>query len=168
MTDLIDSIIDELLRKINIKKAVVVGCKKSEFENSFYIENDLKREYDCVIVREMSNTMLGRLAVGAGNGKEKIVLTALLEGKKVYIVNDNIEFLNYGRKNPLYVYYSSCLERLEYYGAERVGDIKIIDYDYVKSQYEFGIKKIICTKRSVITPLAADFTQKNKIEIVRR
>lgn len=165
MTELIDEIISELLKRLNIKKAFAIGSKKSDFEKRFLI---VGHDFECVIIRELSNTLLGNLAQGSGGTDEKIVLDMLLKRKKVYVIKDGIEFLKYDRKSPLYLHYSRCLRKIKEYGADIIGDTKILTREDILLQKNLGADTVICDKNTIITPLAQDCLIENNMTAVRR
>lgn len=168
MKSIVEEVIHEILKRLEIKTAVVIGEKQCKLEKLFLAvaEND---DFDAVIIRNLSNKMLADLALGTICTKdENAVYRAFCENKDVYMIKDGIECLNGQNKafNAIFRLYSEYLEKLERYGAVIFGNV--ITEKLAEKMHCNGAKKIYISKKDIITPLADDFMRKNNIIIDRR
>lgn len=135
---LIDEIVEELYKKLKQdtkqpklhKKVVVIGelnkteidSLKNYYEVVPYQEN--MSDYECVIISELTLGRLAHLAQGiADHPEEAFILKALLEGKKVYILEDEIEYRKYKKTSykALYTLYSDYENKIKQYGIRPIG-----------------------------------------------
>lgn len=124
---LIQDIINELmnrLRKVS-KRVCVIGDLPEDTYNTNEIEfvtySSYCSEDDVLLITTMSPTMLANLANGMAKTKEEeIVLDSLLNGKKVYILNDAYEYQRYRNVayKALYHLYQDYEMKLSNYGIQ--------------------------------------------------
>lgn len=135
---LIDEIVQELYKKLkqdtkpleSHKKVIVIGdANKTEIEalKKYYqvvaYPGDVS-DYESVIISELTLARLTRLAQGlADQPEEAFILKALLEGKKVYMLEDEIEYRKYKKTSykALYTLYSDYENKIRQYGIKPIG-----------------------------------------------
>ena len=138
-------IVDEILKKINLttpqinpsnlsQTAVVLW--DSNLENYSRLTNqynivqyeDNIREYDVLIIAKLCLRGLCNLALGTNASmEERFILKTLLKGKKVYVLEDGIEYHHYKMTAPktLYSRYMGYEDTIKSYGVQI---IKTIDF----------------------------------------
>lgn len=134
---LIEEIVNELYKrlqqetKVNLhkKKVVLIG---NHLEQSYKSIEEMYevlpysrdiRDFDSVIICEMNISRLSRLALGCSEGaEEEFILKALLEGKKIYMLEESIEYRKYKRTSykALYNLYSDYEDKLKHYGIKTI------------------------------------------------
>ncbi|MGL5677895.1 MAG: hypothetical protein ACRDDX_15965 [Cellulosilyticaceae bacterium] len=144
---LIDEIVEELYRKLKEdkvvhplkKKMIWIGQKEEGLNDALtqcyeIVDGPLEHEaYECIVVAELTLDRLASLAQGlAQNEEEKCILKALLQGKKVYVLEDGIEYRKYKKTShkALYTLYSDYENKIKQYGIELIGhasDILLAD-----------------------------------------
>lgn len=169
---LADEVYKELLKRLSIKTALVIGKEKTEFENGFFtVEAVENAEYDSVIIRNLENSMLVNLALGrAGNLNERLVLKAFYEGKKVYISKSGIAYRKMYPKvrRRLFKLYEEYEKQILDYGAELIGWESVITEKDVSRYSDAGGKCITVSQSTIVTPLAMDFIKAHNMKLERR
>jgi len=170
--NLADEVYKEVLKRLNIKTALVIGHDKSELENGFItVSVEDNAEFDCVIIRNLKNSMLVNLALGNPvNMAETLVMKALLDKKRVYIVRSGIQYINMKRDIhvKLFELYKSYESAIIGYGAQIAGWDRVVTEKAVKDFYEMGGRVLSVPDNAVVTPLAMDFIKKNKMMLESR
>lgn len=165
MKDFADEVYEELIKRLNLPTALVIGKTRSEFENGFITVTDCAEKYDAVIVRNLDNTMLAHLALGiAENDCEKAILKSLCR-KNVYIMRNGIECLKCEQNIPksLDRLYRGYADTLTEWGAKIIGFGKVITENTVEEFFASGGKRVYIEKDSIITPLAKELLSKYDI-----
>lgn len=224
--NLVNLILDEIYKKINSieceisdkPKAVTIFEKdntrfeilKDDFD---IVEFDKSiRDCDIVIVSRLCMRGLSNLAYGnSTSDEERFILKMLMSGKKVYVLNEGLEYKRYKDTAPkaLYKKFMSFEDEICKFGVEIVKDlnslalnskqnIKIEDTKTlnnedlektdIKLDDEFsldlrnkkliseadlrkpainGVKNVLVSKNSIITPLATDFLRIHHIKLKR-
>ncbi|NMM63796.1 hypothetical protein HBE96_14155 [Clostridium sp. P21] len=182
MENLVDMITKEVMRRIQklsydenryIKDKVLLleDC----FENS-NIKEALEEKYivdsyssdinvDCykaIVLSKLNLKVLSNLALGLCNGEyEHIIINALFKGKRVYVLEDGIEYRKYmsGANKNLYKLYTEYEQKLIYNGVDILNEGNLIrtllcGQDIHRSQnhevYENSISEKIEKEQEVI------------------
>lgn len=118
--------------------------------------------YKAVVLSKLNLKVLSNLALGLCNGQyEEIIINALFKGKRVYVLEDGMEYRKYmssANKN-LYKLYTEYEQKLMYNGVDILNEGNLIrtllcGQDIHKSQnhevYEDGISEKIENKQEFI------------------
>ncbi|NMS89376.1 ethanolamine utilization protein [Clostridioides difficile] len=143
---LVDLIIEEIYKKINNDelnvsnkpKAVTVfeqdsnkfNLLKEEFEIVEFNKNI--KECEIVIVSKLCMRGLSNLAFGnSTSDEERFILKMLMKGKKVYILDEGIEYRRYKDTAPkaLYKKFLSFEDEIRKFGVEIIKDLNAISKD---------------------------------------
>ncbi|MHC1748733.1 MAG: hypothetical protein AB9856_10265 [Cellulosilyticaceae bacterium] len=144
---LIDLIVNEVYNKIKelpsiekvpAKKAVVFWDdaleKYSLLENAYEVipYKQEVRECDIIIISKLCLRGLYNLSQGSNvSDEERFILKMIMKGKKVYALNDGIEYKRYKATAPktLYNKYIKCEDELKGFGVRIINDIAEIITD---------------------------------------
>lgn len=169
-SNLIDLIVDEIYKKINeskisevknLTKCVVLWEKdesrfnslKNNFEVLSYDESI--KEADIVIVSRLCLRGLSNLAIGnSTSNEERFILKMLMMGKKVYIMEDGLEYKRYKSTSPkaLYNKYIAFEQELEKFGVKVIKDVfNILDENKItyKEEVTNSNETIMCEATKV-------------------
>lgn len=159
---LIDLIVDEIYKKINeskvsevkkLPKCVVLWEKdenrfnslKDNFEVLSYDESI--KESDIVIVSRLCLRGISNLSIGnSTSNEERFILKMLMMGKKVYIMEDGLEYKRYKPSAPkaLYNKYIAFEQELKKFGVNVVKDVfNILDENKVTYKEEVNSNETI-------------------------
>lgn len=134
--EFIDEIVTELYKRLEenhalSKKAFVVGPMDQNLLKTLSMEYDVitkeekVKDYDLVLITELSVELLAHLALGCPmEEREQIILRALLMGKNVYLLQQGIELNQYrdtAYKN-LFVQYQEYLDQIKLFGIQIIAD----------------------------------------------
>ncbi|MEG0641456.1 MAG: ethanolamine utilization protein [Clostridium sp.] len=150
--ELINSIVEEIYKKINGKSDLNINRKKAivvwdnNLENYSKIQSEYEvisyeeglTEYDAVIISSLCLRGLSNLAQGSSiSGEERFILKAIMLGKKVYIMENGMEYRKYKDTAPeeLYKKFISFERELISYGIKVIEDVSIL-LDYKDSSIE--------------------------------
>ncbi|MBO3443115.1 TIGR02536 family ethanolamine utilization protein [Clostridium sp. CCUG 7971] len=180
---LIDLIVDEIYKKINdskvsevkkLPKCVVLWEKdenrfnllKNNFEVLSYDESI--RESDIVIISRLCLRGLSNLSIGnSTSNEERFILKMLMMGKKVYIMEDGLEYKRYKSSAPkaLYNKYISFEQELKKFGVNVIKDIfNILDENKSTSKEEINnSNETIIDKAIEVTDEVLDLRNKKLI-----
>ena len=135
------------------KKAIIIGkvnnnkLGKGLKENYQLIayENNIKNG-DLVIIEYLDIKEIANIALLVPtNGKEEFIIKMLLEGKKVFISEDGLEYKKYKETAPraLYNEYLNLEKKLKLYGMEVIKySYEIIEQDEIKEKCRTKVKYI--------------------------
>ncbi|CEH34073.1 TIGR02536 family ethanolamine utilization protein [Romboutsia lituseburensis] len=227
--NLVNLIVEEIYKKINSTdkleitnkpKAVLIYENNQERFN--FLKEDLdivpfeKSVRDCEVIIVSKLCMRGLCNLALGNSvsdEERFILKMLMKGKKVYVLDEGIEYKRYKETAPkaLYNKYLSYEDEILKFGVEVVKDLSAITLkdkintnkienlglnsldkktssEEVKIDDEFsldlrtkklisesdlrkpmvnGIKNVIVSKKSILTPLATDFMRIHHLKLKR-
>lgn len=176
-----------------IAKEIVSPTDKVEDINSLEREKDLEK-YDYIILPSLTVKRLTNIATGIRNDHiEEGVSDVLLLGKRIYLLQEGIEYRRY-KKTANKSYYLMVEEyekrlmnfgikivnKIELYETIKFGELegnplkasldskdkKIITETEVKQGIQEGFNRIKVNEKTIITPLAHDLIRANKIEVV--
>lgn len=131
--DILQEVQERLLRIEDKCKLAVFGDLREEqkdFLLQYYqIIKPEKKEIivDVVLMSELNNAMLARLALGiADTLEETIVLQALLQGNDVYVLESGIKYHRYKETSTknLYMLYCDYEKRLRQYGIRFISTLE--------------------------------------------
>lgn len=147
--NLIEDIVNELMNRLrNVSKRV---CVIGDIPEDNYRNNDIEfvpcssycLDDDIILITTMSPVMLANLANGmARTREEEIILDCLLNGKKVYILEDAYEYQRYKRiaYKALYHLYQDYEMKFNNYGIQVIQNpLEIVfneKVNYNKKQYQ--------------------------------
>lgn len=140
--NIVNLIVEEIYKKINNKeftqvskpKAVVLWDDVSKFDllkDEYEVIGFDKsiRSTDILIISKLCMRGLANLALGnSTSDEERFILKMLMKGKKVYILDEGIEYKRYKETAPkaLYKKYISYEDEIKTFGVEIVKDIRNI------------------------------------------
>lgn len=193
---LAEEVLAELKRRLEAPKAAILGQLLPEEEKEIRSMYQIAAEpFDLVIAARLSVEGMVQAALGnPGNAEASCLLSALLKGKKVYILEKGLEYRSYRDTafKPLYGLYQAYERTLMTYGAELISDISEIrrkeprqaafpekncmdltgirvlkeaDLNRVRGN---GIGAVLIGKKTLITPLALDYLTNHNLEIRRQ
>lgn len=154
--NLIEIIVEELYKKINTtnieyienenrKKAVILyENNKSKFDllsDKFNIEvfDNTTKDCDVVIVSKLCMRGMCNLALGnSTSNEERFILKMLMKGKKVYVLDEGIEYKRYKDSAPktLYNKYRSYEDDICKYGVKIIKNLDEITFSEEKFNKE--------------------------------
>lgn len=161
---LIEFLVDEIYKKIHDednksnylekkKSIVVMGESDVDFYKESLKEFDINpltsecKDCDILLISKLCIKGLSNISQGTCTTKaEKFALEMLLKGKKVYILEDGIEYRKYKNTAPkvLYNKYIKFEEELLAYGIEVINDLNKISVESKDQKVSFnGIKEEI-------------------------
>ena len=202
---IVDKVFKEVVKQLQTEKrekALIIGSQKdndaccAQYDCVPFSEADDQESFQHIIITEMSNKMLFNLANGNyDTPEEEYILNHLLQGKRVRVSADGVDFFKYKDTAPkaLYETYLSYYSKLKAYGISfvtenehenessadpnkdvespnrkegRINKRIITELDLQKQLLE---KKtyILIPEKSIITPLADDYLKKHRMEIQR-
>lgn len=161
---LTELIVDEILKKLAVTPCVLTNNNQTQtaivlwstnldkysiLKNQYNINQyeDNIREYDVLIIERLCLRGLSNLALGtSASTEERFILKALLQGKRVYILEDGIEHHKYKITAPktLYNQYMRYEDTLKHYGVEIIQSIDYILYQNNKTTAT-GDTKVLTT-----------------------
>lgn len=132
----IEEILQELYRRLEERKEKqeifligdVTEQEKSKITKQYRIKplSNENQMVEIVLITSMNNTMLSNLALGIGYTiEEKVLLEALLQGKQIYVLEDEIQYHKYkntASKN-LYNMYMEYEKKIQQYGIQTINNI---------------------------------------------
>ncbi len=182
--NLVNFIVEEIYNKINLnieknkqlinkEKAVLLFSKKEEFnflEDEFDLVqyDETVKDADIVIISKLCMRGLSNLALGNSTSEEeRFILKMLMKGKKVYVLNDGIEYKKYKDTAPkaLYNKYLSYEDEICKFGVEIIKNIKDITSNDAKNiKMEFCKKaENISTEKEICDEFSLDLRNKKLI-----
>lgn len=227
--NLVNLIVEEIYKKINCTDKLEITNKPKAvliYENNKERFNFLKENFDVVsfekdirdcemiIVSKLCMRGICNLALGNSvSDEERFILKMLMKGKKVYVLDEGIEYKRYKETAPkaLYNKYLSYEDEILKFGVEVVKDLnsitskakintnkvenlslnildkktlrekeiiddeisldlrtkKLISESDLRKPMVNGIKNIVVSKKSIITPLATDFMRIHHLKLKR-
>lgn len=199
--DMLNNISEEYIRKI-IQKELEKYFLSSEKEEtvktniSFLGENmELKRkledsfeieeESETLIVSNLSLKNIYNLSIGIYENKfEEKILKQVLEGKKVFLIEEGLEYLKY-QNIPINLLekYNTYVKNIKDYGikiqkeayflqyinnSEEIYSERLLDYKKLREFYLKGLNSLLVAENTIITSSAMDYAKENNITIVKR
>lgn len=227
--NLVNLIVEEIYKKINCTDKLEITNKPKAvliYENNKERFNFLKENFDvvsfekdirdCEIIIVSKLCMRGICNLALGNSvsdEERFILKMLMKGKKVYVLDEGIEYKRYKETAPkaLYNKYLSYEDEILKFGVEVVKDLnsitskakintnkvenlslnildkktlrekeiiddeisldlrtkKLISESDLRKPMVNGIKNVVVSKKSIITPLATDFMRIHHLKLKR-
>ncbi|MCR8743974.1 TIGR02536 family ethanolamine utilization protein [Romboutsia lituseburensis] len=227
--NLVNLIVEEIYKKINCTDKLEITNKPKAvliYENNKERFNFLKENFDVVsfekdirdcemiIVSKLCMRGICNLALGNSvSDEERFILKMLMKGKKVYVLDEGIEYKRYKETAPkaLYNKYLSYEDEILKFGVEVVKDLnsitskakintnkvenlslnildkktlrekeiiddeisldlrtkKLISESDLRKPMVNGIKNVVVSKKSIITPLATDFMRIHHLKLKR-
>lgn len=198
---LIQEVVREVQRRLAVqnkarRKLAVLGSissrEKKELEEAFCIVPAEESGWEVLLLAEASPELLCGLALGIASTEEgKIASRALLEGKRVCMLDSGLQYKRYKEQAPrtLYLQYQKYEEALLHFGVEKVSHtsdladrhgslgsgacadltslrlLRESDLIRVKSQ---GYRNVCLGKDTLITPLAGDYISNHGLCVSRR
>lgn len=234
--NIVNLIVEEIYKKLSDEKIKI--SNKSTIVTLFENDNSkfdlLKEDFDIlgfdksiidaeiVVVSKLCMRGLSNLASGnSTSDEERFILKMLMKGKKVYVLDEGIEYKKYKETAPkaLYKKYVSFEDEICKYGVEILKDINHLAKDKQSAKIELisntktkvesnienkiisevnssnieiddelsldlrnkklisesdlkkptlkGVKSVLISKRSIITPLATDFLRIHHLKLKR-
>lgn len=167
---LIEFLVDEIYKRIQAednksnylekkKSIVVIGDSDIDFYKESLKEFDINpltsecKDCDILLISKLCIKGLSNISQGICTTKaEKFALEMLLKGKKVYVLEDGIEYRKYKNTAPkvLYNKYIKFEEELLAYGIEIINDLNKISIESKEQKVSFnGIKEEKDLKSSI-------------------
>lgn len=153
---LVNLIVEEIYKKINSEefkrvskpKAVVLWDDVSKFdllkdEYEVLDFNKNIKDTDILIVSKLCMRGLSNLALGnSTSDEERFILKMLMKGRKVYILDEGIEYKRYKETAPktLYKKYISYEDEIKTFGVEIVKDIRNITLNSKQDSKRLNLK----------------------------
>jgi ethanolamine utilization protein len=150
--NIVNLIVEEIYKKLNnnevtnkAKAVLLWEDNKAKFDmlnNEFdilHFDKDL-RDCEILIVSKLCMRGLCNLALGnSTSDEERFILKMLMKGKKVYILDEGIEYKRYKETAPkaLYNKYLAYEEELKKFGVEIIKDIS-----FITSQNKYTVGKV--------------------------
>lgn len=168
---LIDEIVAELYKKLQ-QDVKLTSPKKKVMMIGKYSSDETKRLeeiYDivgyqggssvceCIVICQMTLGLLAHLALGCSESQEEeFILKHLLEGKKVYMLEDGIAYRTYKKTSykALYTLYSEYEDKIKQYGIRPIENLMDILVDKENGQCIALQENKICYGEEI------DFTHK--------
>lgn len=160
---LIESICSEVCRRLQSmdhippkKKTAIVMWDNdknhySAIDHIFDIRSfeDRKQGFDIIIVANLCLRGLSTLALGTNvSEEERFILTSLLRGKKIYVLESGLEYRKYKETAPkqLYDNYVNYEEQLKNYGVKLIASVSDLLMDF---QLEQGVPFEVKNERNL-------------------
>lgn len=182
---LVEEILQEVLCRLKDKccteKILIIGEKHHLKHCEGLAFHDAKQgdftDYNKILITQLSLKSLSGLALGYPSCEtDEIILKALLQNKKVYLLEEGLAYKMYKKShyNVLYAHYMQCEDKLRKYGIQLIQSPQELLKEAKESQQEtinlthlnvlresdiirVQPKSIIETKKKcLITPLAKD------------
>ncbi|HGM3509110.1 TPA: TIGR02536 family ethanolamine utilization protein [Clostridioides difficile] len=180
--NLVDLIMEEIYKKINSNelkisnkpKAVIVfeqdnnkfNLLKDEFE---IVEFDKSiKECEIVIVSRLCMRGLSNLALGNSTSEEeRFILKMIMKGKKVYVLDEGIEYKKYKDTAPkaLYKKFMSFEDEICKFGVEIIKDLNTITKNKLSIKSE--VSSSIDSKKENTKALNKDMESLNNVESIK-
>ncbi|MDY3919845.1 MAG: hypothetical protein SOZ59_12760 [Candidatus Limivivens sp.] len=197
---LAEAVLRELEKRLNKPCVLILGRLSMEEEKEITslfrpALTEEEKERAAVIAASLSVEGMVQAALGCpGNREAAAILSALLEGRKVYILEKGLAYRKYRNTayKPLYGLYQSYEKKLQTFGAELIGDLSEIrekepknpvlregewmDFTGIRVLKESdlcrirgnGISGVEVGKKTIITPLAQDYLTNHGLEVRRQ
>nr|WP_241634510.1 ethanolamine utilization protein [Fusobacterium gastrosuis] len=199
--DMLNNINEEYIRKIiqkELEKYFLLSRKEETVKTniSFLGENmELKRkledsfeieeESETLIVSNLSLKNIYNLSIGIYENKfEEKILKQVLEGKKVFLIEEGLEYLKYQNiPTNLLEKYNTYVKNIKDYGikiqkeayflqyinnSEEIYSERLLDYKKLREFYLKGLNSLLVAENTIITSSAMDYAKENNITIVKR
>ncbi|MDY5305135.1 MAG: ethanolamine utilization protein [Fusobacterium gastrosuis] len=199
--DMLNNINEEYIRKIiqkELEKYFLLSGKEETVKTniSFLGENmELKRkledsfeieeESETLIVSNLSLKNIYNLSIGIYENKfEEKILKQVLEGKKVFLIEEGLEYLKYQNiPTNLLEKYNTYVKNIKDYGikiqkeayflqyinnSEEIYSERLLDYKKLREFYLKGLNSLLVAENTIITSSAMDYAKENNITIVKR
>lgn len=154
---------------------------KRKLEDSFEIEE----ESETLIVSNLSLKNIYNLSIGIYENKfEEKILKQVLEGKKVFLIEEGLEYLKYQNiPTNLLEKYNTYVKNIKDYGikiqkeayflqyinnSEEIYSERLLDYKKLREFYLKGLNSLLVAENTIITSSAIDYAKENNITIVKR
>lgn len=154
---------------------------KRKLEDSFEIEE----ESETLIVSNLSLKNIYNLSIGTYENKfEEKILKQVLEGKKVFLIEEGLEYLKYQNiPTNLLEKYNTYVKNIKDYGikiqkeayflqyinnSEEIYSERLLDYKKLREFYLKGLNSLLVAENTIITSSAMDYAKENNITIVKR
>lgn len=154
---------------------------KRKLEDSFEIEE----ESETLIVSNLSLKNIYNLSIGIYENKfEEKILKQVLEGKKVFLIEEGLEYLKYQNiPTNLLEKYNTYVKNIKDYGikiqkeayflqyinnSEEIYSERLLDYKKLREFYLKGLNSLLIAENTIITSSAMDYAKENNITIVKR
>lgn len=180
--NIIEEIIKEVLRRLSLTKVIIIGEKINIKCNDYfiynYIDNKSIDNYDIILLSSLSISSLSSLALlNPKNDTEDLIIKNMIIGKKIYILEKNLEhkkYVNICNQNI----YKQCISYeniLKTYGIKFIKNIdnlfykkhskNLISINNIKNMVKDN--KILLDKNTILTPLAKEYIFENNIILER-
>lgn len=126
-----------------------------------YREDMSYYSWDIILVTQLPLEMLGNLGNGCGGHKERLILSALMEGKQVYILEEGILYRKYRKSSfkALYQLYNEYEDKIKQYGMKFILSLAdILQNEIPENEIIFVANEIDFTGKSLL--LEADLLKK--------
>lgn len=206
---LIDEVVEELKHRIQLadtqsKKmstVIVIGnlsaIEKKTLETVYKVLPFTNNEvsYHKIVIAKMSKNLMAQIALASPQSPESdFILTALLLGKQVYVMEDGFCYRNFKETayKTLYNHYQQYESKILQFGIQLIshtsqllddknetlleGDADLVvdftkkrlllESDFIKIQKN-GIVTVRLSKNCIITPLAQDYMKNHSIMVKR-
>lgn len=154
---------------------------KKKIENFYIIEE----KSQTLVVSNFNLKNMYNISIGIyENEFEEKILKQILEGKKVILIEEGIEYLKYSNiPKKLLEKYNTYLKDIKEFGIkiekesyflqqvtckEEIYSEKLLDYKKIKDLYIQGISSLTVAENTIITSSAMDYAKENNITIVKR
>lgn len=154
---------------------------KRKLEDSFKIEE----ESETLIVSNLSLKNIYNLSIGIYENKfEEKILKQVLERKKVFLIEEGLEYLKYQNiPTNLLEKYNTYVKNIKDYGikiqkeayflqyinnSEEIYSERLLDYKKLREFYLKGLNSLLVAENTIITSSAMDYAKENNITIVKR
>ena len=178
--NLVNLVVEEIYKKLNVSEGISFNKPKAvtifeENSNKFDILKDefeivgfdkTIRDCEVVIVSKLCMRGLSNLALGNSTSEEeRFILKMIMRGKKVYILDEGIEYKRYKETAPkaLYKKFMSFEDEICKFGVDIVKDLKTISNNNQSTKKE-SINNLELRKENIKT-LNTDEKKSSSIEI---
>lgn len=178
--NLVNLVVEEIYKKLNVSEGISFNKPKAviifeENSNKFDILKDefeivgfdkTIRDCEVVIVSKLCMRGLSNLALGNSTSEEeRFILKMIMRGKKVYILDEGIEYKRYKETAPkaLYKKFMSFEDEICKFGVDIVKDLKTI-FNNNQSTKKESINNLELRKENIKT-LNTDEKKSSSIEI---
>lgn len=128
---LVELVYQEIVQKVEsrLPSACIISDKQEKeleqilvdsYQHHYFSEENRVKDYEMTVIPRLTVTMLSNLANGIGsNVKEQFVLSQLLQGKKVVILQNGVEYYRYKSSSPVLLYkqYEEFERKVKGYGV---------------------------------------------------
>ncbi len=144
-------LLGDFLSSSNIKEALEEKYIVDSYKDGLNIDS-----YKAVVLPNLCLKGLSNLALGLCNGEyEEVVIKALFKGKKVYILEDGIEYRSYmssANKN-LYKLYIEYERKLTYNGIDILNEANLINVLLCGGNIHKVDTEIVCEEKQTVMEL---------------